>query len=331
MKEQTEAGSKEYCPPSGSDADRLFSAEDDKSFRDGTDFGRAPGSSSTPSSPTAEDRAASITELASLDALRSTTAHQDQLSIRLPVFEGPLDLLLHLVREHRLDIFDIPIAFITKKYLEMMERMRELNLDVAGEFLVMAATLAHIKSRMLLPRADPEDDCEEEAFDEDPRADLVRRLLEYQKYKEAAKALGSQDILDRDVFPRRAAADAPQVDGEIGLRQVTVFRLIEALDHVLARSKTHVAHEVLRETVSLTERLNEVLSTLAERESTTFEELFEGQANKQAIIMTFLVLLEMSRLGLASIEQEDSEGDIMVRATSRTKETEPAEVLDDFR
>ncbi len=290
------------------------------------------------------------------------------LAVSLPVFEGPLDLLLHLVREHRLDIFDIPIAFITSKYLEMIERMRELNLDVAGEFLVMAATLAHIKSRMLLPRPEADDEHEED-LEGDPRADLVRRLLEYQKYREAAGSLGSQDILDRDVFVRRGRPEAPAEEGEIGVRQVSVFRLIEALDDVLARSKADVAHEIVREKISLSERLTQMLTVLAGRERMSFAELFDEQREREGkdepglqrqargvrggaggiggaegseaprapdgppdlIVMTFLALLEMSRLGLARITQEDIDGEIIVAATERTKEAGLAEVRDDFR
>ena len=130
-------------------------------------------------------------------------ALRDAFRIQLPNFEGPLDLLLHLIREHKLDIFDIPLALITEKYLAHLELMRKLNLDVAGEFILMAATLAHLKSRMLLPRVESQA-VEEEEPGADPREELVRRLLEYQKYKEAAGALGEQPILDRDVFPRRA-------------------------------------------------------------------------------------------------------------------------------
>src|SRR6476661_3376697 len=128
---------------------------------------------------------------------------QDAFRIALPNFEGPLDLLLHLIREHKLDIFDIPIALITEKYLEHLALMREINLDIAGEFLVMASTLLHIKSRLLLPKQETTEVPADNDDHLDPRAELVRRLLEYQKYKDAAQQLAGNDLLDRDVFPRR--------------------------------------------------------------------------------------------------------------------------------
>ncbi|MFW6369535.1 MAG: segregation and condensation protein A [Myxococcota bacterium] len=278
-----------------------------------------------------EEAALPEQSLAPANAGMPDLPEQELLAVRLPIFEGPLDLLLHLVREHRLDIFDIPIAFITEKYLEMVERMRELNLDVAGEFLVMAATLAHIKSRMLLPRSDDEDSGEDGAEEGDPRADLVRRLLEYQKYREAAGSLGGQDILGRDVFVRDVRSEAPEPpEGDLGLRQVGVFKLIEALDSVLARAKTPVSHEVTRDRLSLSERLNELVEQLARSEKMTFFEMFEGSLDKQAIVVTFLALLEMSRLGLARITQEEPEGDILIMGTSRSAD-EPAEIVDDFK
>ena len=138
------------------------------------------------------------------DSFSDVSAPKDAFRIALPNFEGPLDLLLHLIREHKLDILDIPIALITEKYIEHLEKMREINLEIAGEFLVMASTLAHIKSRLLLPVLQAQGEVEPEEQG-DPRAELVRRLLEYQKYKEAGEMLLRQDILARDVFVRRAA------------------------------------------------------------------------------------------------------------------------------
>ena len=255
----------------------------------------------------------------------------DTMAVSLPVFEGPLDLLLHLVREHRLDIFDIPIAFITDKYLAMIERMRELDLDVAGEFLVMASTLAYIKSRMLLPRPDPDDEADDSEEDGDPRTDLVRRLLEYQKYKEAAAALGHQDILGRDVFANDAPTSAPAPEGEPGYRQVSVFRLIEALDSVLARTKVKIAHEIVRERISLAQRLTEVVGVLRGRGRMTFRELFEQEHERQSIVVTFLVLLEMSRLGLASIFQEKGGGEIVITDTGGSAAADATVIKDDFR
>ena len=142
-------------------------------------------------------------------ALGGLTAPHDAFVIALPNFEGPLDLLLHLIREHQLDIFDIPIALITEKYLGHLKAMQQIDLDIAGEFLVMAATLLHLKSRLLLPR-DPSGELDAAAAEEqgDPRAELVRRLLEYQKYKDAAEQLVNNDLLDREVFTRRVQHEA---------------------------------------------------------------------------------------------------------------------------
>ena len=162
----------------------------------------------------------------------------------LPEFEGPLDLLLHLIKRHELDIFDIPVSFITKKYLEYLGMMKALNLDVAGEYLLMAATLAFIKSREMLPRKDDEEEDEEEL--EDPRSELVLRLLEYQKYRDAAQQLVDRPLLDRQVFTRGAdlspsEEDAPQ------MRPVSSFALIEALAEVMKREKVQHIHDVVVE------------------------------------------------------------------------------------
>ncbi|RMG11594.1 MAG: segregation/condensation protein A [Deltaproteobacteria bacterium] len=253
------------------------------------------------------------------------------LQVKLPIFEGPLDLLLHLVREHKLDVFDLPIATITEKYLEMVERMRELNLDVAGEFLVMAATLMHIKSRMLLPKPETPED-EEEADAGDPREALVRRLLEYQKYKEAGEALGSYDILDRDVFVRTARpGPLPPEEGDLGLREVSVFKLIEALDRVLAEAKEDLAHEVRLERASVSERIAALVEEMRRRERARFADLFEGQALRHEIIVTFLALLEMARLGLVRVRQEVPEGEIWVERGEGLETGDLSRVQDDFR
>jgi segregation and condensation protein A len=161
----------------------------------------------------------------------------------LPIFEGPLDLLLHLVKKHELDILDIPIAFITEKYVAYIKLLDELNIDVAAEYLLMAATLVHIKSRMLLPNA-PADESDEsmDDADVDPRAELVRRLLEYQKYKLAAEQLGSRPVLGRDVFPRGSSEEV--ASGQPGLEAVSMFRLLDAFQAVLERTQKTKDHEI---------------------------------------------------------------------------------------
>lgn len=235
--------------------------------------------------------------------------------IALPNFEGPLDLLLHLIKEHKLDIFDIPIALVCEKYLEYLDRMREVNLDIASEFLVMAASLAHLKSRLLLPRTDqPVEEqiavAEEQA---DPRAELVRRLLEYQKYKEAAETLAKQDILDRDVFPRRVAIDAEQIPSEdVGLQEFSIYKLIEALDRVLQNAAPEPQHEVVRERVSLSAAMRTIADRLRAEPKVSFYALFEGQRQRHQIVITFLALLEMCKLKLLRVFQEEDGGDIIL-------------------
>jgi segregation and condensation protein A len=236
----------------------------------------------------------------------------ESFRVALPNFDGPLDLLLHLIREHKVDIFDIPIALITQKYVESIERMRELNLDIAGEFLVMAATLAHIKSRLLLPRQEqPAEGAEAPEEQGDPRAELVRRLLEYQKYKEAAEALGRQDILDRDCFARKVAVDkVPIPEDEVGLVEISVYKLIEALDRVLKMAEPELRHEVVREQVSLSAAMQEIASRLAAAPEVSFLALFEGQRTRARIVITFLAMLEMVKLRLIRVYQEQDGEDI---------------------
>ena len=164
-------------------------------------------------------------------------------------FEGPLDLLLHLIKEHKLDLFDIPIALITERYLFTLELMRELDIDIAGEFLHMAAQLMLMKSKLLLPRTEVAEEAAEDAG-VDPRAELVRRLLDYQKYKMAGEDLGERDILDRDVFPRRFRAPVVMVDGPEGLADISVFKLIEALDRALKNAKPELQYEIVVDRLS---------------------------------------------------------------------------------
>jgi len=220
--------------------------------------------------------------------------------VQLPTFEGPLDLLLHLIEEHELDIRDIPIAFIAEKYVEYITLMEELNIDTASEYLVMAATLTHIKSKMLLPTP-PADQEESDEAELDPRAELVRRLLEYQKYKHAAEQLASSDVLGRDVFNR--GLPAPQVDGPAPIAGLSLFKLLDAFQHVMARAKATVDHQIDIERFSITDRINELSDLLRNAQSLSFEELFVGQRSRIDLIVTFLALLEMTRLRLTRLTQ----------------------------
>lgn len=222
-------------------------------------------------------------------------------NVKLPAFEGPLDLLLHLIEEHELNVMDIPIAFVAKKFVEYIHLMEQLNIDVASEYLVMAATLTHIKSKMMLPvvPTDQEDEAEAEL---DPRAELVRRLLEYQKYKHAAEQLSDNPVLGRDVFLR--GVPAPNVEGAAPLAGLSLFKLLDAFQGVLSRAKTVVDHQIDFERFSITDRINELSEMLKSRGKVLFETLFEGHRGRADLIVTFLAILEMTRLRLTRVEQD---------------------------
>ena len=232
-------------------------------------------------------------------------------NVSLPVFEGPLDLLLHLIQSHQLDILDIPMNLITGKYLEYLSLMKTLSIDVASEYLVMAAVLVHIKSKMLLPELPKgqDDGLSEEELD--PREELVRRLLEYQKYKNAAADLGQQSVLGQDVFLR--PAPPPELATEPGpLAPVPVYRLFDALSKLLEGKKLKVEHEVTFDRLSITDRINEIVTLLKARRTLTFEQLFDGQTTRFDIILTFLSLLEMTKLRMTKLFQADTLGMIHV-------------------
>ena len=232
--------------------------------------------------------------------------------IELPNFEGPVDLLLHLIRKHELDILDLPISFITDKYLEYLGLMENLNLDVASEYLVMAATLAHIKSKTLLPRP-PEDQDDDELDEHDPRAELIRRLLEYQKYKTVAADLGERAIAGRDVFSR--GTPPPTADGPAPLAQVSVFKLLDALKKIAERVNATISLEVDAERMSIQERIGGLVDLLRERRRCRFDELFEDVSTSYDLVVTFLALLEMAKMRLASIYQTDHEEPIYLEYT----------------
>lgn len=253
------------------------------------------------------------------DALTEVIAPRDAFRIALPNFEGPLDLLLHLIREHKVDILDIPIALITEKYLAHLELMREINLDIAGEFLVMASTLLHLKSRMLLPREEqPADQGAEQQEQSDPRAELVRRLLEYQKYRAAADQLANNDILDRNVFPRRVLHEEVPLDPEeVGLQEISIYKLIEALDRVIKALEPKKQHEVTREHLSLSQAMYNIADRVrAEGPDgrVSFFALFEGQRVRSQVIITFLALLEMCKMKLLRVFQPEGGDDILISA-----------------
>jgi segregation and condensation protein A len=233
----------------------------------------------------------------------------ESYSVHLDKFDGPLDLLLHLIRKNELDVCDIQIAVITRQYLDYIKLMKDLNLEVAGDFLVMAATLIQIKSRMLLPQVEPEEGENEEA---DPRAELIRRLIEYQQYKEAGMVIGARALLGREVFVRSctepAMSEAQNLEAPL---EVTLFDLVDAFQTLLARiPATHFHDVAAAETFSIADCINEILSLLQERETVQFDELVSVEFTRERVIVAFLSLLELCRLKLVRIFQGNEHGSI---------------------
>jgi segregation and condensation protein A len=234
--------------------------------------------------------------------------------IRLQNFEGPLDLLLHLIKKHELDIYDIPIALVTRQYLDYLDLMQELNLDLAGEFLVMAATLIHIKSRTLLPRPDPAQDDPEE----DPREALVRRLIEHQRFKAAAELLHEREIQRSAQWVRPPgrltdlAGEEPEVEVEVDL-----FSLMAAFRHVLDRVRQRPVVMLPPEQMSIESRIEQLLARLSETDACGFEDLFADVQARAGMIVTFLALLEMIRLKLVRVFQQGNFGPIRVYKRAR--------------
>jgi segregation and condensation protein A len=235
----------------------------------------------------------------------------DAFPVKLQGFEGPLDLLLHLIKKSEVSIHDIPIARITAQYLEAIELMEELNLDLAGEFLVLAATLIHIKSRMLLPR--PETAAGDEALEEDPRDALVRRLLEHQKYKAAAGLLHEREQLRAAQWLRPDGRIA-DIAGEPFERELEVdlFSLLTAFQAVVQRAKQRPKVLLPPEQIPVEVRIEQLLARLSETEACGFEELFADVHSRSGLIVTFLALLEMIRLKLVRVFQSGSFGQIRV-------------------
>jgi len=251
----------------------------------------------------------------------------DAYQVKLDTFEGPLDLLLHLIRTNEVNIYDIPIALITEQYLGYITLMQDLNLDVAGEFLVMASTLIHIKSRMLLPRADPEQI--DGGPEEDPREALVRRLLEHQKYKAAAELLHERETLRGAQFmrPDSRVADVAGEDYEPEL-EVDLFSLLAAFKGVLERANRRPRMVLPPEQMSIEDRIRQLLGRLSETEACGFEDLFsDGDGSRPFMIVTFLAMLEMIRLKLIRVFQSGAAGPI--RVYKRARPTDAPHPIDD--
>ena len=244
-------------------------------------------------------------------------SHPDAYRIKLDSFEGPLDLLVHLIRKNEVNVYDIPIALITEQYLSYIELMQELNLDVAGEFLVMASTLIHIKSKMLLPR--PETAAGDVDPEEDPREALVRRLLEHQKYKAAAELLHDRETLRSAQFMRPdsrvAEAAGEEIEPEL---EVDLFSLLAAFRGVLERANRRPRMVLPPEQISIEDRIAQLLDRLSETDACGFEDLFaDGDGSRPFMIVTFLALLEMIRLKLIRVFQGGSFGAIRVYKRAR--------------
>jgi len=244
--------------------------------------------------------------------------------VRLINFEGPLDLLLHLIKKHEMNVYDIQVSVITQQYLDYLDLMQEMNLDVAGEFLVMAATLVHIKSRMLLPRPDPA----QEDPGEDPREALVRRLLEHQKFKAAAELLHERETLRSAQWTRpdgpiaEIAGEAPEPEIEVDL-----FSLITAFRAVVERAKHRPKIYLPGEQVPIEDRIEQLLTRLSETEACGFEDLFADVQTRAGMIVTFLAMLEMIRLKLIRVFQSGAMGPIRVYKRARPTDA-PKPILD---
>jgi segregation and condensation protein A len=251
-----------------------------------------------------------------------------EYAVTLPTFEGPLDLLLHLCQKHELDILEIPISFVTEKYLEYLAVMQLMQLDVASEYLVMAATLAHIKSRSLLPAPPPgqEDDALAEE-EEDPREALVRRLLEYQKYKQAAADLVGRGVAGRDVFLRGVAIEEVADQSPAPLAEIPLYAIVEAFQRVLERSKVKLSHEVVTERVSINDRIHELIDLLRTRRRLAFDDLFDGVSSAADLVITFLALLEMTRLRMSRLWQTEPLSPLYVEMTGEAEADDGATAM----
>ena len=234
------------------------------------------------------------------------------LKVFLEAFEGPLDLLLYLIRRQNIDVLDIPIAEITRQYVEYIELMKEMQLELAGEYLLMAAMLAEIKSRMLLPRAEPEQEDED-----DPRAELVRRLQEYERFKQAAEDLSSLPRLERDVFV--ADVDAPEKKVSVTLPDVTLKELLLAFHDVLKRAKMFSNLHLQREPLSVRQRMSEILSRIKANRFTGFADLFDKEEGRMGVAVTFIAILELMRESVVEVVQSEAFAPLHVRAASTVR------------
>jgi segregation and condensation protein A len=243
---------------------------------------------------------------------------------QLDFFEGPLDLLLHLVKKNEVDVHDIPIALITDQYLAYLSLFEQLNLDLAGEYLVMAATLMQIKSRLLLPPAEGEDEEEE-----DPRSELVQQLEEYQRFRAAAGQLGDRDILDRDVFRRAPEEPEDEVRKLPPLRELALADLLDALREVLKRLPEETAHEIVNERIPIADRIPLILERLREGD-VEFGSLFDYSSRRE-LVSTFLALLELVKMRAVRALQAVRFGPILLTLAVPRDAEIPLDFKDDYK
>jgi segregation and condensation protein A len=218
------------------------------------------------------------------------------------IFEGPMDLLVHLIKKNEVDIYDIPIAMITEQYLTYLEWLKSMNIDFAGDFLVMAATLTHIKSRMLLPTVSDEDD------DEDPRMEIARPLAEYLQLKSAAEELSRRALLGEDTFVRQPAEVRDLVPRDEEFIKIGLFELIDAFQQILKNISAEERLDLTADSISVKDRISELVDLFEEKKSLPFDELFAGAPTKSDVIITFLAILEMVKLCLVRLAQHSQTG-----------------------
>jgi len=229
--------------------------------------------------------------------------HDEHYKVQIDdIFEGPMDLLVHLIKKHEVDIYDIPIALITEQYLGYLEWMKAMNIDIAGEFLVMASTLTQIKSKMLLPVH------EDENKDEDPRLEIIRPLEEYLRIKSAAEKLGQRDLLGEDTFLRNPGQEDYLRDREDAVIDVGLFELIDAFQKILENISPVGRMEINADTITVRDRIVQIVDIFETRGSVTFDELFSKYADKSEVIVTFLAILEMVKLSLIRVAQHTRTG-----------------------
>jgi len=246
----------------------------------------------------------------------------DALEVFLETFEGPLDLLLYLIKRQNLDILDIPVAAITAQYMQYIEVMEMMRMELAAEYLVMAAMLAEIKSRLLLPR--PEEDAEED----DPRAELIRRLQAYEQFKKAAEDIDSLTRMERDVFD--AAAGLPEIENRQPLPDITLEEMLSSFRSVVMRAQLHQHHSIERETLSVRERMSNLLLELKARGEIEFISLFNVEEGRAGCVVSFLAMLELCKESMVEIVQEKPFAPIFIRPASVSEERERVNFDDNF-